>query len=232
MNPLPMLIVCSCVMICSCAASAAGLQPKAPDQPAPDQPALETTVRVPTLDELLGLKEPGRGAAPEDTGDLEDALSPEKASEAFTKAVDLMERASDRLDAARDAGITTQRIQEDALRSLDQIIASAQQQQQSSQSSGGGAGASGSPGSAQPDQRTSASGASAAPGTQSGDAGPRPGSGEVVRSGRARSAAQWGDLPPRLREALTQGLDNPYSRLYKRLTEAYYTRLAEEGGDE
>jgi len=206
----------SCVIVCLSMISVSA--------PAPDAPR-----RVPTLDELLGLADPDPGVDEQNAG-LDRALSTERPGDAFGRAVELMERASSRLRGRRDPGIATQRIQEDILRTLDQVIASAQsreQQRSSGSSSSSSSGASG----AQPDQRGARRAEGARPGNDPGDAGARPGSDEVVRSGRVRTEADWGDLPPRLREALSQGLDDPYSRLYRRLTERYYKELAEEWGD-
>jgi hypothetical protein len=41
--------------------------------------------------------------------------------------------------------------------------------------------------------------------------------------------SEWGNLPQRVRDMLLQGRKDSYSPLYKRLTEEYYKRLAEEG---
>ena len=38
----------------------------------------------------------------------------------------------------------------------------------------------------------------------------------------------WGNLPPRLRDELLQGLEDRFSPLYRDLTELYYQRLAED----
>jgi len=40
--------------------------------------------------------------------------------------------------------------------------------------------------------------------------------------------AEWGRLPPRVREAVRQGMRDPMSSAYRRLTQDYYRRLAEE----
>ena len=40
--------------------------------------------------------------------------------------------------------------------------------------------------------------------------------------------SEWGNLPPRVREELSQGLHEPFSPIYKEMTEAYYKRLAQE----
>ena len=44
------------------------------------------------------------------------------------------------------------------------------------------------------------------------------------------SGREWGNLPPRVRDELQQGLSEPFSSIYERLTEQYYQRLAEEEG--
>ncbi|MCP4837483.1 MAG: hypothetical protein GY895_22280, partial [Phycisphaera sp.] len=42
------------------------------------------------------------------------------------------------------------------------------------------------------------------------------------------SQVEWGSLPPRVRELITQGMRDQMSQLYRSLTEAYYRRMAEE----
>jgi hypothetical protein len=44
------------------------------------------------------------------------------------------------------------------------------------------------------------------------------------------SRAEWGRLPPRVRDAVRQGFRDPMSAAYRRLTQEYYRRLAEERG--
>jgi hypothetical protein len=41
--------------------------------------------------------------------------------------------------------------------------------------------------------------------------------------------AEWGRLPPRVRDAVRQGFRDPMSAAYRRLTQDYYRRLAGEG---
>ena len=43
------------------------------------------------------------------------------------------------------------------------------------------------------------------------------------------SRAEWGSLPPRVRDQLLQGRKEKFSSLYQQLTQEYYKRLAEEG---
>ncbi len=182
---------------------------------------------VPTLDELLGL-EPAGDAGP-DRGALERKLTAREANEEFRRAVDLMGDAARRL-SSNDPGVQTQRIQEDVLRRLDQIIEAAE-------SSGGGGGSSSSSsssaeGQSQPNQGTQArqSARSSADGAAE-HAGPAL-SGVQMNPEVAPDGATWGNLPQRDREAVSQGVNDRYSALYRRLTELYYRRLAEQEGRE
>lgn len=161
----------------------------------------------------------------------------------FERAVGLMDRAGHRLSAAGDASISTQRIQESAIKKLEQIIAAAQRSGASggssgSPSGGGGAGQSGG-GQGQSAQHGSAGNVgSSARGiaSASASAGPSSGGGQAPSgaAGAQQSAdtllrenrAEWGQLPPRVREELQQGYAEPYSGLYRGLTEQYYRRLA------
>lgn len=185
--------------------------------------------RLPTLDELLGLEESGppredeRGLPMDDPTrrELDRTLDGSEVGEAFVEAVSLMEESAQRIRVGRDTGLTTQRLQEDILRKLDQIIESSQQGQSSSSSS------SSDPQQNQPDQQqqdtqrnqnsSSSSENTEAPAEQDGRLG-SPGS---------LNTASWGALRERLREALTQGTSDPFSSLYRSMTEEYYKRLAE-----
>ncbi|MFG0243430.1 MAG: hypothetical protein ACF8R9_11660 [Phycisphaerales bacterium JB054] len=189
---------------------------------------------LPTLDELLGTE---GGASeggdvvelPEDAGEteLDRLLSGQEIVDEFRSAVDLMNRSAERLGGARDTGLTTQRMQEDVLRALDKLIADAQQRgQQSSSSSSSSSqqqqqqgqqqqpGQQSSPQSSQGDNRGEAN----APGRQDGALGPE----------QAADLAAWGNLPARFRDALVQGASDRFSATYRRLTEEYYRRLAED----
>jgi hypothetical protein len=147
-------------------------------------------------------------------------------AEQFQQAVQLMGDTAVRLADARDAGIETQRMQDEIIRKLDMLIQAAQRQQQQQQSRSSSQSQS-DPANQQPQQpRPSQSDAQAndsnAENVPPGDANARPGP-EVA----ARGAA-WGNLPDRVRDALLQGNADQYSSLYQRWTEAYYRRLAEE----
>ncbi|MBO6512663.1 MAG: hypothetical protein JJ974_01700 [Phycisphaerales bacterium] len=179
--------------------------------------------RVPTLDELLGLE-----VAPEtpDTTEIDRALTAQEAGEAFSNAVMLMGDAATRIGGTGDIGITTQRMQEDIIRMLDQVIESAQNNQ------GSGSGSSSSSQSSspqqQPNQQQQNSDASSSGSGEPTDGSTPPGSFEVGSNNLEGARARWGNLPDRLRDALNQGLDEPYSKLYRELTERYYKALAED----
>ncbi|MFG0328174.1 MAG: hypothetical protein ACF8SC_13020 [Phycisphaerales bacterium JB037] len=198
-------------------------------QPAPPEP----NDPLPTLDELLGLEPTRRPDRPDrelpladpSQRELERQLSGEEMGEQFRQAVALMDESADRLETISDTGLLTQRLQEDVIRKLDQIINSSnqanssssqrqqqQQQQQSQQQQPA------QPGQDRDQGQTTDPQSTQLPGAQSGDLGPP-----------AAVGAAWGELPPRLRDALLQGLSDPFSSMYRTMTESYYRRLAEEG---
>lgn len=207
----------------------------------------------PTLDELLDIRPP---AGPEVTTpdtertpsdpalpdtDLEKTPdhSPQDDPEGqpqdlFDQTVMEMRDAADRLGQRFDAGIETQRVQESILDKLDQIIAQAKQQQ-----SGGGSGGSGG---SDPSAQQQDVGSSQNAGAQQdmagvassgmGGGGGGGGAGQVPPDASAgpmqTHRSQWGNLPPRLRDELQQGFNEPFSSVYSELTGEYYRRLAQE----
>lgn len=179
--------------------------------------------RVPTLDELLGLE--SREDSPDNT-EIERALTAQEAGEAFSSAVVLMGDAADRIGGSGDTGLTTQRMQEDIIRKLDQVIESAQDNQNSG--SGSSSSSSSSSPQQQPNQQQQSSESPSEGSGEPGDSSTPPGSNEAGSNNLNGARAKWGNLPDRLRDALNQGLDEPYSKLYKTLTERYYKALAED----
>lgn len=186
---------------------------------------------LPTLDELLGLESDDAANGDAVEQELENELEQADAiSDVFLEAVGLMSQSADRLADERDTGVVTQRIQEDILKMLEQLIddaeqgspsgssgSSSQQQQQQQQ--------------AQPNQGQQQQGEN-----QGGEGDPDQFSdapaGQAARPGEASmNAAAWGALPERLRDALLQGSAEGYSSMYRSLTEAYYRRLAEEASE-
>ena len=206
----------------------------------------------PTLDELLDLEPdteqadpsppppPPEGDTPEAdatqadaaTGDddVADALSMDEAAGVFEQAVAEMDGVARRLGPEADPGLDTQRRQREILRKLDQIIAAARQQQGQSSSSSSSSARQQDPGSQQLPGQRSQSAASARPGGDTASRGDAsPGSvGSVAPGGELEELRrEWGSLPPRLRDELTEGLSEPFSPVYRELTERFYRRLGE-----
>jgi len=189
----------------------------------------------PTLDELLGLtpeSESPRFMVDDDTSPtavapappLEPTLS-EPPAEVFEQALADMRQAADRLSFEQDPGIDTQRLQHDVIAKLDRVIE--QLEQQSSQ------GGQSSQGDQQKQDVGSKPGAAEDPGPRGTSPARNVGArGNPEYSDNAAALAErvdtWGNLPPRLRDELLQGLEDRFSPLYRRLTELYYQRLAEE----
>jgi hypothetical protein len=208
------------------------------------------------LDELLGLpsqkkpdekQRPETGDHPDDPpdkqadkpqeipvdptrADLDRRLEGPRISDEFVEAVELMKQTSARLAHSGDAGLETQRLQEEVLRKLDKLIDQArrnkkkssksqqqaqsesqseqnQQQQQSSQ------------------QQQQQQGEQLSSNAQGGNVPP-----EAARpnAGSTGASSSWGDLPAHVREALLQGVSDRFSSTYERMTQEYYKRLAEQ----
>ncbi len=145
---------------CSAAALATPTLAHTQEQPH-DEPAIQNTpadADEPTLDELLGLDgtgedmpdEPGTDKPqpdqsddtgdgttdPELTRDLDKRLSGEEAATQFAQAIQEMEDVAIRLDEQHDPGIDTQRMQDEIILKLEQIISSAEKRQSQQQQQG------------------------------------------------------------------------------------------------
>ena len=109
-----------------------GAEPAIENQPdSPDEPS---------IDDLLGLDDdapddkPDEGPDPEEpddtdpqlTRDLDKALTGQQAADQFAQAIDEMEEVAIRLSDEKDPGIDTQRMQDEIILKLEQIIASAE----------------------------------------------------------------------------------------------------------
>jgi hypothetical protein len=191
----------------------------------------------PSLDELLGITPakpaspaPAKPAVDPSKAELERKLTPREAADQFKRAVELMDETAQRLQAGKDTGLATQRIQEDILRRLDMVIHSAEQQQQQNQQRQQRQQKQ------QQDPNQSNQQQQQQGPRQEASSNPAPDTiqpparrdGPLSPDLAARGAA-WGALPERLREALLQGNADKYSALYQKWTEAYYKKLAEEG---
>lgn len=217
-----------------------GSQPAAPpakkDDPAP--PPTPPSDDLPSLDEALGLDEavpakdgeqsPAKPPAKPDSA-LDRQLRDEAEGDDFVQAVSLMDQIAGRLESAKDTGLDTQRLQEEALRKLDKLIDDAkknsqqqrqkkkpqqqqqqnqQQQQQSSQQQ-------------QQQQNQQAQNEGQVTDHSKGREG-------QLRQLTPGGSAAWGSLPEHIRSSLMQGFSDRFSSMYQEMTEAYYRRLAED----
>jgi hypothetical protein len=211
------------LMVLALGAGVAVAQP--PAEPAPP-------VKEPTLDDLLGLRPAPEKPAPPAVDpaqvELERALTTQEVDEAFEQAVGLMRQVAERLGTAKDTGLDTQRLQGDILAKLDKLLDDAQRNSQQQQSRSRSRGSQQQQQQGQPGQQSSQQQAGAAqPSNQGGNPDVPRQDGEL-RAAATGGAASWGNLPPHLRESLTQGRSDRFSSLYQQLTEEYYKRLAEE----
>jgi len=218
--------------------------PPAPGAAPAPAPAPAPAVSPTSLDEALGLSKPvpGVGAAAAGKGAVEpgreklDALLKQEQPEddEFKQALGLMRQSAGRLRDAGDTSLATQRVQQEAIDKLDQLIAKAKKQQQKQKSSS----SSGSQGGQQKEQRQGASQPKQAEGSQGERRGQDRDSRENAEAPSKRDVsmrpalesarAAWGNLPERLRQSLLQGAGDTFSKEYQRLTEEYYKRLGEQ----
>jgi len=217
------------------AAGAVAIAVGVQDAPEPsDAPADSPT--PPSLDDLLGLDgnpdNAAEQAARQNREELERRLSDIRLSDVFVVALEKMHVSAELLDVDLDSGLGTQRVQQDILAKLDQLIGLAKQMSQQQQKSSG-SGSSGEPkpqpGAEQQSQPQAGTG-QAGGGTQGGQAiNPPPGQAGDINTIIEETDTEWGHLPDRLRDMLQQARDSYKSRMYRKLTEEYYKRLAEEG---
>lgn len=177
------------------------------------------------------------------TEQVRELVSEANPADVLEQALRQMDAVSVRLGRELDAGVATQREQESILAKLDQVIAAARQQQASSASQGG----SGQQGQQNSPRAADQGGRQVAQQSRQGAAGqqqrqaqasdsdpgaaPPPGpeaDAEQAQRPLDELRSEWGNLPPRVRDELTEGLSEQFSPLYRELTEAYYRRLAEE----
>lgn len=159
-----------------------------------------------------------------------------EAANALEEAVQQMSDVSRLLREAHDTSLDTQRQQEQIISKIEQMIAAAkqQQQQQSSSSSSSQQQRQQDSGTSQMQSQAQSQGQSSQPqGNEPSQGGPSPGSVNAVGETQEpieELKREWGQLPPRLRDELTEGLDERFSPVYRLMTEAYYRRLAEQAG--
>jgi hypothetical protein len=209
---------------------------KSPDDK-PSQPSK-------SLDDLLGVPTEGGDRSAEDAAEREQAerlqrsLDEASLQDLVTRALDGMKNASGRLSDQRDAGIGTQRIQEDVVLTLNRLLEEAQRQQQKSKSSSSSSSRSQKQQKSEPSEQSQQQSQQRQRGqqqrqqsgdSQSGEAEPPPMEEGTADGGElSESRIEWGRLPERVRDLVLQGRRDKVSSLYERLTREYYRRLAEE----
>lgn len=216
-----------------------GAEKKTAEQPTEQEAAQQQEDQkeaLPSLDDLLGIEgDGGEGnadALDTNKAELERELTNEEVGEQFVQAIKQMEEAAKRLRSGRDAGVVTQRLQEEILVKLDILIEQSQQQNQqsSSSSSSSSSDSSQTPPQQGQQQQGQQRDQPSDPGSEAADGGGNPeyreGRNDLIES----AGAAWGALPERVRDTLLEGLNDVFSSRYKEATEAYYRRLAEEGG--
>jgi hypothetical protein len=224
--------------------------PSAPGSPPPGaKPPTSETPK--SLDDLLGVPRPqapndGKSSA-DDAAEREQAKRLERSLEGATlddlvkRAVDGMKSATERLGDAKDPGIGTQRIQEDVIKTLDRLLEEAEKQQKRQSSSSSSRRQSGKPQNQQSDPQENNGQQSGKPEQQDGRTERGKASGDENTEGQRppdqsatdgteldEARIEWGRLPERVRELVTQGRRDRVSTIYERLTREYYRRLAEE----
>lgn len=194
----------------------------------PLQSSAQDADPLPSLDELLGLDEAGPADDEQHDRELDRMLTAQEAAEALQQAVQLMDDIAARLADPEGAGLVTQRLQEDILRKLDQIIESAEQNQGQGGGSSSGAASRQQARQSRPAQQKSGGQQSSGRGDNTGQTGAPEAQDAVLGPQTLMDEAGWGALPDRLRDALRQGVSESFSSAYRRLTESYYKRLAEQ----
>ncbi len=231
--------------------------PQSPQDPAA-KPSVDAPPK--TLDELLGIGGGSgsgeRAAEAQRKEKLEQGLKEESLNDLAEAAMNDMKMAQRLVAADRDVGIGTQRVQAQALARLDALIEAAVKFEKSQQSKSSrqksSQSRSPSPREARPQDAGDEGGQdkdgapkpNSSAGRASGDARRNPGdaSGDQVEPPEFQDAqmqadsaldegrAEWGRLPKRIREIMSQSRRDRISALYLRATEAYYRRMAEERG--
>lgn len=218
-------------------------RPAAAEDPPPASESGETVETPPSLDDLLEIEGGGDTSQDDNAAEMERrrtldaALAEQEPEQAFRTAVTEMLESVDLLRERRSTGLGTQRVQERIVDRLQLLIDSArrqQQQQQQQQSS--------SSSQQQQQQDPGRRSEDSQDGRESRDSSSRRDDGDPDGSSTEapppesatlegvldESQVEWGSLPPRVRELITQGMRDQMSQLYRSLTEAYYRRMAEE----
>lgn len=216
---------------------------EAPEDPTPTPPVREEEEEAPpSLDDLLEIEgaegDSDAAIAESDRRDLDAALAEEKPADAFKAAVRDMLISTELLEDRRDTGLGTQRIQQRIIDRLQAMIDSASRQQQPQPQPQSGQSQSQQqqdPGrQQQPQDQEGRQQQEQRPQDQQGaqdgsSVQPPPPETADLEGALDGAGIEWGGLPPRMRELISQGTRDRVSEMYRSLTEAYYRRMAEEG---
>ncbi|MDX1564563.1 MAG: hypothetical protein R3236_04105, partial [Phycisphaeraceae bacterium] len=186
------------------------------------EPVAPKNDQAPSLDELLGLPEQNTGRPKTGTGDRPKIELPEAdpQRDPFKLAVADMKSAAGRLADQKDPGLQTQRDQQRAIKRLEQMLAmlrqqnnsknskSQQQQQQQPQQPDSGS-QKNQPNQGQQQGQQQQQGQSQQQANQAGQSsgGGNGGPDEKKLDPLNERLSEWGNLPPRLRDQLLEGLD-------------------------
>lgn len=229
-----------CVLLAITGTARAWMQDEQPSQDPPptrEESKDEKKKDPPSLDDLLGIDEDQQddgtidAANREIDDELQRELTERRIADAFRIAIEKMGLSAELLDEKFDSGLGTQRVQEDIIEKLQQLIDQAKQQSNSQASSS-------SPQQPQ-DQQDPGKQQGKSQGSKSGQnqSGGQENQGEseppAMKTGDLNTIlremrSEWGSLPERVRNMLLQGRREKYSSLYDRLTSEYYRKLAED----
>ena len=227
--------------------------PPPPVTPAPNTPPAPGGSAPRTLDELLGIG--GASGADEAARmqrerQLKRSLDEEDLDDLAKAAMESMDLATTLVRDRKETGLGTQRAQRQAVESLDALIDAAnrfnkqqQQQQKSSKSQSQGKASASSQGKEQGAEQANEPKAGGDPSKESRDGGkrdPQGNTGDQIDPPPPEEAAmaangtmvegrsEWGRLPQRIREIMSQARRDRISAIYQQATEAYYRRMAED----
>jgi hypothetical protein len=213
-------------------------EPTTADAPAQAEPDADA---LPSLDELLGLDEDDSEASAADQAqqevdqELQRRLHEVELSDIFTQALEKMALSVQLLQVDFESGLATQRVQQDVLEKLDQLIDRARELSQRhsescqcSECRSKRADGQRKPGD-KPGSRQAGSRRNDGPSSEGRAIEPPPGREGDINTVLEETGTEWGHLPVRIRELLRQGRGDYKSPLYRQLTEEYYKRLAEDG---
>ena len=200
----------------------------------PEAPAAPSS-----LDDLLGIedgnKEGGANSEADQQKALDNALAEQEPAEAFSQAILDMDESAIRLGESGSTGLTTQRLQIRIIDRLQLLIDSArkqQQQQQQQQQSQSNSDSQQDPGKQQGDeQQQQQQQQQQQNGNESNSSQPPAPVSEELQGELDETRIEWGNLPPRVRELINQGMRDRVSEVYRSMTEAYYRRMAEDASE-